>query len=573
MILPHIVTLLNIVLIIPTCQVTERVKYTNSPYYDISIKYQNTEKHEYNIRLAPDLEINRFVMLFYHVKHSRTKPLSIPISIGRQHYKLVILIISGDVSLNPGPVKIPCGGCCKAVAKTHRAVLCEACNYWWHIKCESISPSEYNVLGLSEDPWTCNQCNTYHFSDSFFEDEINLPTSSETGETSIESIENEISVFEDLIKVRQDHMNKCIISHLNINSLKTKFIEIKELLVDKIVDFLIIAETKLDPSYRNSLFEVPGYKLERRDRDSHGGGIAAFIRSDIPARRRPDLESKTLENITYEVILNKTKWCIICIYRPPNMNDQTFSDDTTTILDKCITHYDNYMVIGDINYDLLCPNKGKVLFDIIELFDLSNLVKEPTCYMKNCTPSLLDVILTNRKSLCMRTLNFSTGISDCHNMISTVINNTIPIQEKQKISYRSFKKLDIDALNEDIANIDLPLHKEQNMNDCYQTFENEVSNIFNKHVPLKTMYRKQNQVPYMNRDLRKAIYEKKMYYSKFVKNKNPKTWEQYRVRRNYVNKLKRKSENKYFLERCTGGCKQKDFWQTIKPYFSKKGVK
>ncbi len=83
-------------------------------------------------------------------------------------------------------------------------------------------------------------------------------------------------------------------------------------------------------------------------------------------------------------------------------------------------------------------NKGKVIFDFIELFDLSNLVKEPTCFMKNCSPSLIDIILTNNRKLCIRTLNFSTGISDCHNMISTVINNSIPVQEKQKIKYRSF---------------------------------------------------------------------------------------------------------------------------------------
>ena len=48
-------------------------------------------------------------------------------------------------------------------------------------------------------------------------------------------------------------------------------------------------------------------------------------------------------------------------------------------------------------------------------------------------------------------------------MISTVINNVILIQEKQKISSRSFKNLDIVALNEDIANIDLPLHKDHNI--------------------------------------------------------------------------------------------------------------
>ena len=31
---------------------------------------------------------------------------------------------------------------------------------------------------------------------------------------------------------------------------------------------------------------------------------------------------------------------------------------------------------------------------------------------------------------------------------------------------------------------------------------------------------------------------------------------------NLVNKLKRKSENNYFQEICTGGCKQTEFWKS-----------
>jgi hypothetical protein len=97
-----------------------------------------------------------------------------------------------------------------------------------------------------------------------------------------------------------------MVSHLNINSLKSKFVEIHQLLNDKIVDLFFLSETKLDSTFRDNLFEVHGYKMERRDRDAHGGGIDSFIRSDIPGRRT-DLETINFENIVYEVILNKTK--------------------------------------------------------------------------------------------------------------------------------------------------------------------------------------------------------------------------------------------------------------------------
>ncbi|XP_060558789.1 uncharacterized protein LOC132719067 [Ruditapes philippinarum] len=47
------------------------------------------------------------------------------------------------------------------------------------------------------------------------------------------------------------------------------------------------------------IFQVINF--QRRDRTSFGGGIAAFIRSDIPARRRKDLEHELIESIYLEI--------------------------------------------------------------------------------------------------------------------------------------------------------------------------------------------------------------------------------------------------------------------------------
>ena len=45
----------------------------------------------------------------------------------------------------------------------------------------------------------------------------------------------------------------------------------------------------------------------------------------------------------------------------------------------------------------------------------------------------------------------------------------------------------------------------------------------------------------MKRNLRKAIYNKKMSYHKYTKNKNSRIWEKYRQSRNLVNKIKKKN--------------------------------
>ena len=42
-------------------------------------------------------------------------------------------------------IKFPCGICNTAVAKTHRAVFCDVCNKWVHIKCTGITASQYTT--------------------------------------------------------------------------------------------------------------------------------------------------------------------------------------------------------------------------------------------------------------------------------------------------------------------------------------------------------------------------------------------------------------------------------------------
>ena len=88
---------------------------------------------------------------------------------------------------------------------------------------------------------------------------------------------------------------------------------------------------------------------------------------------------------------------------------------------------------------MLVSDKSTPLQNVCDIFDLTNLVKNPTCYTKNSNLSLNDVILTNMPSNCMNVTNFNCGISDVHNLIAVQIKGSI-IQRKNELkSYRSFK--------------------------------------------------------------------------------------------------------------------------------------
>ena len=148
-----------------------------------------------------------------------------------------ILLLSGDISTNPGPVKYPCGKCSKPVKRNQRGIYCEDCTYWYHIKCIDLpilAIDEYQRLSTSSESWYCANCILPIFSNSFFntedvEDKSNAPTV-----TSGVNINKH--TFKDLRDVRRSYPKNFMAAHLNINSLRYKFDEIKEVLTDNIVD-------------------------------------------------------------------------------------------------------------------------------------------------------------------------------------------------------------------------------------------------------------------------------------------------------------------------------------------------
>ena len=55
-------------------------------------------------------------------------------------------------------VKYPCGICKKAVANSHRAIQCDICQCWVHIRCNNITATAYNQTINSNESWYCLKC-------------------------------------------------------------------------------------------------------------------------------------------------------------------------------------------------------------------------------------------------------------------------------------------------------------------------------------------------------------------------------------------------------------------------------
>ena len=86
------------------------------------------------------------------------------------------------------------------------------------------------------------------------------------------------------------------------------------------------------------------------------------------------------------------------------------------------------------------------------------------------------------------TLNLPTGISDCHNLISTIIKGQLPIQQRSKITYSSYKTFDIEKFKSDIAKIEIDYNNKGDINadkvhQIYPTYERDfINNLTSMHL-------------------------------------------------------------------------------------------
>ena len=94
----------------------------------------------------------------------------------------------------------------------------------------------------------------------------------------------------------------------------------------------------------------------------------------------------------------------------------------------------------------------------------------------------------------------STGLSDFHNMVVSVLKSEVPKGKPKKIFYRNYK-------NFDNSNFKAELRSEIELNQIsdHNNFENVFLRVLEKHAPLKKKLVRANETPYITKTLRKTI--------------------------------------------------------------------
>ena len=117
----------------------------------------------------------------------------------------------------------------------------------------------------------------------------------------------------------------------------------------------------------------------------------------------------------------------------------------------------------------------------------------------------IDLILTNKPRSFQITNVTETGVRDCHKLITTFIKSHTSRLKPQNEHQRSYKNFNEEQFLSDVKEADFSFIT-GNPDENYLVLTNVFSNIFNIHAPLKKKILRGNDAPFMNKELRKAMY-------------------------------------------------------------------
>ena len=170
-----------------------------------------------------------------------------------------LILLAGDVEINPGPIRYPCTVCSKVVRSNQQGILCSRCEKWTHASCCDVSPTEYQRIGEHEDePWYCPGCMMAEL--PFLEASIT------DCYTNVGNVSESVPDVLDSISLLDGCRKNMLVGHLNIRRVLPKYDELTLLLATLLLGIcgnmmLGLSETWLDGTIADSKADIPSFKL------------------------------------------------------------------------------------------------------------------------------------------------------------------------------------------------------------------------------------------------------------------------------------------------------------------------
>ena len=228
--------------------------------------------------------------------------------------------------------------------------------------------------------------------------------------------------------------------------------------------------------------------------------LISFAKTDRTHRkdckRRCEIETSNIETLWADIALPNSKSFLICtVYRPPSSNSERM-DLFEEELSIAQTTGLEVILMGDFNLDVTL-NTNKKWNNLIELFDLAQLVSEPTRITETIS-TIIDHIYTSHLENITESFVSCYSISDHFPVCFTrKMNNKIRKSDHITTLYRCFKAFNEEAfitdLSRDLTNF--VVNHQSDINEVLSVWHTILLKHLDHHAPYKTKRVKSKKLP------------------------------------------------------------------------------
>ena len=478
-------------------------------------------------------------------------------------------------------VQFSCLVCNRAVAKNHRAVLCDLCDSWVHIACNNLNVYTYQKFRKDKSSWYCI---------CYFRKELPYGSTNDTqlekllhGEVVVSSNPKIISriikqseyLDEELLSKTSnklytpDEFNNALKNlnmtsqfssmHLNISFLSYHHLELYNLISSlKIKPNIIgISETRLQKGKQpKTNISLPNYVYEHTPTQSGKGGTLLYIDKTIKYKLRKDLnifEKNMIESTVIEILSKKQKNLIIgCVYKHPKHEVKDFTNNhMMPLLSRLSNENKDIMIMGDFNVNLINYDDDKNISNFLDTMlshSFRSFITTPTRITRN-TKILIDNIFYNKPLNDIVSGNLISIIYD--HLIQFLIEPSkftekLPQMVYKQRCYKNFDKLQFRA---DLIKVKWgSFCHDPDPNSAVEHFLRIIERLLDEHAPYKNIKHLKSQFetkPWITAGLAYSIKIENKLYKSFCKEKAPHKKEnyerQFKTYRNLISTLLRET--------------------------------
>ena len=502
---------------------------------------------------------------------------------------VLVMILSGDIQTNPGPINFPCKECGKAVRSNQRAVQCDGCDEWIHTACTGISKQAYQNMKGTSATWICCTCGMPNFSSTFFTsmektvlsnhfcnlssrvNSISHPAPTSDSESDDSACHSPLAPGKPLrastpqpktgaSKPRAKTMSTPFrILVINFRSLLNKLSLLDAVIEEKHPDVILGSETWLTVGTKDSEICPSGYNVFRKDRGSRGGGVLIMVSDKYTAETLPALDSKG-ESIWVKIeLLGRKTLNLGAFYRPDVSHAESLVDLEDT-LSKLRNVPGDVFYGGDFNFpgwdwESQTIKEGSSALtlhqcfgDILDDNALVQVVREPTRGQNT-----LDLMITN-----------NPGIITCNTVVPGLSDHDIPLIEldvnpalrkQKKRQVPQYRKANWKGLEGHMKQVRQTMDYQARNGNCttedlWSTFRAGLEKGVKQHIP-HCQTKDKNGLPWLSNNTKKMMKRRNRLHKKLKQNST-------------TERQKRYSEIKRDIQRST----RREYWGYMEGIFT-----